>query len=46
MFMELVVFMRRESMGTSSLLLMNTRGLNMCIGNLMSWINSLNIRWN
>ena len=32
--------MHGEGMGVSSLLVMVTLGLDLCIGNLMSWINS------
>ena len=43
---DLLVFIHGEDMGTTSLLVMITLGLDMCIGNLMPWINSLNLRQN
>ena len=38
--MELLASMYGEGMGVSSLLVMVTLGLDLCIGNSMPWINS------
>ena len=43
---RLLKFMHEGGMSTTSLLVMITLGLDMCMGNPMPWINSLNLRRN